>query len=106
MNQGNLFVIIQRNDISKVARKSLPISLQGQDATGTSLEMKMIRSRSATLRTVIEHHQLAMQAQEPVHLTIILIDRLWLMLSCRNRKVNRQNRERIHQEKEAFIYLF
>ena len=44
MNQGNLFVIIQRNDISKVARKSLPISLQRQDATGTCLEMKMIRS--------------------------------------------------------------
>ena len=106
MNQGYLFIIVQRDNISKIARESLPISLQRQDAAGTCLEMKMIRSRGSTFRTIIEHHQLAMQAQKPVHLTIILIDRLWLMLSCRNRKVNRQNRERIHQEKEAFIYLF
>ncbi len=38
----NLLLIIERDDIGKVAREALPVGLQWQDATRTSLEVKMI----------------------------------------------------------------
>ena len=105
VNHGYLLFIVQRDDVGKIARKALPIGLQRQDAARTCLEMKMIRGRGTALRTIVEHHQFAMQREEAMHLAIVLIDGLILMLAGRNGEMHRKDWERIHQQMEVFIYL-
>ena len=105
VNHGYLLFIVQRDDVGKIARKALPVGLQWQDAARTCLEMKMIRGRSTALRTVVEHHQFAVQREEAMHLAIVLIDGLILMLAGRNGEMHRKDWERIHQQMEVFVYL-
>ena len=105
MNHGYLLIIVQSDDVSKIARQALPVGLQRQDAARTCLEMKMIRGRGTTLRTVIEHHQFAVKREEAMHLAIVLIDGLILMLAGRNGEMHRKDWERIHQQMEVLVYL-
>ena len=104
-NHCDFLLIIERDDVGQVAGEALPVGLKRKDAVGSCLEMKMVWSRSTTLRTVVEHHQVAVQTDEAVHLAVVLVDELRLVLACRNGEVDWQNRERIHQEMEFLIYL-
>ena len=104
-NQCNLLIIIQRDDIGKITGKTLPVCLQRKKSTRTSLEMQVVWSRSSTLRTIIEYHQVAVQTQESMHLTIVLINELILVFACRDREMDWQDRERIHQKLELIVYL-
>ena len=60
--------------------------------------MGMVGSRGTTFRTVVEHQQLGIVAQQPVDLTIHILNRLRRMLQGGQREVHGQYGERIYQE--------
>ena len=60
-HHGNLFLIVEADDVGEVTREALPVGLQRQNATCTSLEVKMVGSRGSAFRTIVEYRQFTVQ---------------------------------------------
>ena len=87
----------------QVSAQALPSCLQGQKATGACLQVHMVGSRSATLRSVIEHHNFRIVGQQFINLAYVLFDALWHMLILRNGEVCGQDGERVDEQCEALF---
>lgn len=50
------FLVVEADDIRQVARESLPVGLEWENAAGSGLEMQVVRGRSSAFRSVVENH--------------------------------------------------
>ena len=88
-----------------VAAQSGPVGLQRQHARTYSLEVHVVGSRRATLRSVIEHRQRRIGVEQSVNLAIVHADALRTVRAQRNGEVLRHDREGVDEQREVLVHL-
>ena len=96
MPDARFIVVFQHLD--HIAAETLPSRLQGHHATADELQVGMVGSRGATLRTIIQHGEGSGALSQSQHFAIHRQDALGLVLQGGQREVDRQYGEGIDQQ--------